>query len=338
MTALKYPNKKKRSNYWKRYRRADIKNHRKVWEFLDDIIDELGLPFKIQKRGRKPKLTHKVYAKTIVYLVYFDFKLRDMQSELYEFEGETIDFTNIDRWFMKADDFWVREATQLLHERIETMFRRACYITDSSNVTTTQYYETTQLDSKGNRILELLTLKVHLLVVYFIAVGIVSIANFHLTHGDANDSPVMNENLLEDVKLRKGRKNHADKAYWSKDNIRKNKEKGLQPNIVPKEKGEHSLTLKTAIEEYDNEERKKNRGIIEGIFGGWTTDQGMKTRFRLDKTRKLHMALLAFTHEIRTYFRAIAHKAIALFFIFATTPFMQLMDFKYFPENCADDY
>lgn len=318
--ALKYPNKRKRKGYWKRYRRADIKNHRKVWSFLDEIVDELGIPFHTYKRGAKPKLSYKAYAKMIVYLVYFDIKLREMQSELKEFEGDTIDFSNIDRWFMKADEDWVRKATQLLHEKIERMFRKACYITDSSKVTTTQYYETTEIDKDGNKIIELLTLKLHILIVYFIAVGIVSIANFHVTHGDANDNPIMNEYLLEDVNLRKGRMNHADKGYWSKENIRKNKEKGLQPNIVPKTKGESGLTLKTAIKEYDNEARKKNRGIIEGLFGGWTTDQGMKTRFRLDRTRKLHMSLMALSHEIRTYFRAIAHKAIALLSFIATTP------------------
>ena len=317
---LKYPNKPKRKGYWKRYRRADIKNHRKVWDFLDEIVDELGLPFTIPKRGAKPKLSHKIYAKTVVYLAYFDVRFREMESELYMFEGNSIDFSNIDRWFMKANDEWVIEATRLLHERIETMFRKGCYITDSSNVTTTQYYETTQIDKNGNKIIELLTLKLHIMAVYFITAGIVSIANLHLTHGDANDNPIMNEHLLENVKIRKGRKNHADKGYWSKENIRKNKEKGLQPNIVPKDKGEYGLTLKIARKEYDNEDRKHNRGIVEGVFGGITTDQGMKTRFKLDRTRKTHMALLALTHEIRTYFRAIAHKAIALFTYLRNNP------------------
>lgn len=320
MTALKYPNKRKRRGYWRRYEKADIKNHRKVWDILDEIVDELGVPFKIPRRGTKPKLERRVYAKAIVYLVYFDVRFREMESELHRFEGDSIHFTNIDRWFMKADDEWVRLATQMLHERIEIMFRKGCYITDSSNVTTTQYFETTRLDSGGNRIIELLTLKLHILIVYFMTVGIVSIANLHVTHGDANDSPIMNENLLENVRIRKGRMNHADKAYWSKENIKKNREKGLQPNIVPKEGFEHGLTLKTAVKEYDDESRKQNRGIVEGVFGGLTTHQGMKTRFRLDRTRKTHMALLALCHEIRTYFRAIAHKAIALFIYFRNNP------------------
>jgi hypothetical protein len=56
MTALKYPNKSKRKGYWKRYEKADINNHRKVWDFLDDIIDELGLPFPKYSRSYPRKL------------------------------------------------------------------------------------------------------------------------------------------------------------------------------------------------------------------------------------------------------------------------------------------
>jgi hypothetical protein len=318
--ALKYPNKKKRKGYYKIYELAGTNSRRKVWGFLDEIINEIGIPFGIPKRGAKPKLDRKIYAKMVLYLTYFDVTLREMEDELYRFEENSIDFSNIDRWFMKADDCWVKKATQLLHEKLESMFRKACYISDSTKITTTQYYETTQIDSEGNRVIELMTMKLHILIVYFFAAGIISIANFHVTHGDANDNPIMNENLLENVKIRKGRKHHADKGYWSVENIRKNKLLGLIPNIVPKDGFDKGLTLKTAIQEYDKEERKKRRGLIEGIFGGITVSQGTQTRFRLDRTRKLHIALLALTHEIKTYFRAITKKAIAFFFFTATTP------------------
>lgn len=313
MAALRYPTKKKPKGYYKRYELAGINNHRKVWSFLDEIVLEVGIPFDIPTRGAKPKLGRFVYAKTIIYMFYFDLRLREMQSELERFEGDTIDFSNIDRWVMKAGVEWIRKATQMLHIRIEAMFRKACYISDSSKITTTQYIESSEIGPDGTRIVELLTLKLHILVTYFMTIGIVSIANFHVTHGDANDSPIMNEYLLEDVRLKKGRKHHADKGYWSRDNIKANKSKGLQPNIVPKKGCDKGLLLKKAIKEYDNEDRKKHRGIIEGVFGGMATDQGTRTRFRLDRTRKLHLAALALIHEIRTYFRAIAQKAIALF-------------------------
>ena len=145
------------------------------------------------------------------------------------------------------------------------MFKKGCYITDSTNVTTTQYFVSIQCDLKGNPILELLTLKLHIIIVYFLSVGLLSIANLYVTQGDANVNPIMNKKLLTGILPRKGRMNHTDKGYWSKENIRKNKELGLQPNIVPKEGFDRSLTLKTAIEEYDNDEIKQCRGLIEGI-------------------------------------------------------------------------
>ena len=59
-----------------------------------------------------------MYAKTAVYLVYFDVKLRDMQSDLRELEGDSIDFTNIGRGFLRTDDEWVRKATQHRNQNI----------------------------------------------------------------------------------------------------------------------------------------------------------------------------------------------------------------------------
>lgn len=68
------------------------------------------------------------------------------------------------------------------------------------------------------------------------------------------------------------------------------------------------------------QQRKKVRGMIEGIFGGLTTDNGMKTRFKLDRRRKKHALLLGLTHNIRSHFRATVHKLIDLLINFATTP------------------
>lgn len=318
--SLKYSNKKKRNGFWKRYNKADIKNHRKVWILVGEIVDDVGLPFERSCRGRPPKLSLKVYAQIMVYMAYFDLDLREAESDLSRFENDSIDHTNIDRWFWKVDLEWIRKTTQLLHERIEVMFHKGEYISDSTGITTDRYYETSQIDNEGNPVLELLCIKLHILVVYFFTVGLVSIANFHITHGDANDNPIMNQNLLENVKIKKGRRHHADKGYWSKENILKNKKLGLKPNLVPKEGADGGLTLKKAIKEYDNEARKKYRGLIEGVFGGRTTDQGMKTRFRKDCARKNHAALQALIHEIRTYFRAKAHKALAHLNLFSQQP------------------
>lgn len=315
--ALRYPNKRKRAGYWKNYENAGIKDRWKVWNFLDEVVDSCGLPFQRASRGRRPKLDLRHIAKIIVYMAYFDCVLREAETDLRLFVGETIDHTNIDRWFWKVDDLWIRDAVQMLHEKIEAITSDGEYVSDSTGIATDRYYETTALDSDGNPILALLTIKLHIMIVYFASIGLVSIANHHVTHGDANDNPVMNEYLLENVRIRQGRRHHADKGYWGKKNLQKNKELGLRPNIVPKEGWNKGLILLQGIKEYDNDARKANRGLVEGVFGGLTTLQGTKTRFRKDCARKTHVALLPLTHNIRTCLRALLIRIITYF---ATTP------------------
>ena len=67
--------------------------------------------------------------------------------------------------------------------------------------------------------------------------------------------------------------------------------------------------MKRAIKDYDNEARKRFRGMVEGLFGGTTIENDNKTRFVKDRCRKTHIALMALSHQIRTYFRALEHKA-----------------------------
>ena len=69
------------------------------------------------------------------------------------------------------------------------------------------------------------------------------------THGDANDSPVFRNHLLKPSRVKKGKKCHADKGYFAKDNIRKTKNAGLQPNFVPKEVDYTDALLKKAVRE-----------------------------------------------------------------------------------------
>lgn len=132
--ALRYPHKRKRAGYWKNYENAGIKDRRKVWNFLDEVIDACGLPFQEAARGRPPKLSLRDIAKIIVYMAYFDCVLREAETDLRLFVGETIDHSNIDRWFWKVDDCWIRDAVQMLHERIEAIASDGEYVSDSTGM------------------------------------------------------------------------------------------------------------------------------------------------------------------------------------------------------------
>ena len=312
----KYPPKRKRKGYWKAYDRARIKDFRKVRDLCLEIVRQIGLPYQAKKRGRPPNLELEDYAVISIMLAYFDMSLRDMEGEIpLLFEG-SLDHSNVDRWFEKLDDVWVEEAVKLLHSKIQAMFRKGEAIIDSTKITTTQYHETFQV---GEMILELLTIKLHLLVVYFWTVGIISIASLFVSHGDLHDSQPVPE-LLDKGRLTKGTRLHGDKAYNSEDLYEEMFEKEIKPNIVPKDTTKKGFWTKKAKKQYDNEARKKFRGLIEGIFGGMTTENSTRTRFVKDRNRKTHVALMALSHEIRTYFRAIAIKAIALIHYFRNNP------------------
>ena len=297
MTALKYPNKLKRKGYWKIYDRARIKDFRKIWDFLLGIVKKLGNPFpKKDNRGRKPKLKRDFYATFCIILAYFDLSLRDMEGEVPLLTNETLDHSTIDWWFEKLDEEYIKKAAKFLHRKIKKMFNKGEYITDSTKITTTRY---AKILHKGQETIELVCLKLHLIIMYFATAGILSIESIYVTHGDAHDSPVFREELVPQAQFQREKRIHGDKAYFAEENIVSCEELDIKTNFVPKDNIKHGLILKRAIEEYDNEARK---------------------RFVKDRCRKTHIALMALSHEIRTYFRALEHKAQSFFRLLLDNP------------------
>ena len=166
---LKYPNKRKRKGYWKRYDRARIKDFRKVWDFALEITAKLGNPFpKKDNRGRKTKLNRDFYAAICMVMVYFDRNLRDMEEEIPLLINDSLDHSTIDWWFEKLDEGFAKKATKHLHRKVKKMFKKGEYITDSTKITTTRYYK---MIHKGEEIIELLCLKLYLVIIYFASIG-----------------------------------------------------------------------------------------------------------------------------------------------------------------------
>src|SRR3989338_8209491 len=318
MTALKYPNKKKRKGYWKIYDRARIKDFRKIWDFSLEIVKKLGNPFpKKDKRGTKPKFDRDFYAAICILLVYFDLSLRDMEGEIPLLTDSTLDHSTIEWWFEKLDEDYAKRAVKHLHRKIKKLFKKAEYITDSTKITTTRY---AKVMHKGQETIELLCLKLHLIIIYFATAGILSIESLYVTHGDAHDSPIFREELVPQAQFQREKRIHGDKSYFAEENITACEKEFINTNFVPKDNIKHGLILKRAIKEYDNEARKQFRGMIEGLFGGTTIENGNKTRFVKDKCRKTHIALMALSHEIKTYFRALEHKAQSFFALLLDNP------------------
>lgn len=313
--ALKYPNKIKRAGYWKRYEKADIKDFLLVWNVVLSFIKLEEIPFRFAKRGRRPTLSvQECVAMSAVY-VYFDLDFRELEFMVALLSGKHLDHSNCVRWFGKLTPEYIDALVYQVHEKILEISDEGDYIADSSNVTSDRLKA---IEKAGDVILEHITWKVHILVMYLLNVGLVSIVSIFPTKGNVNDSPVLRNKLLRRNRVIKERMCHTDKGYFGKENIRKCKDVGLKPNIVPKEQ-EYSdkYLIKYIKNDYNNRSRKKNRGLVEGVFGGFQTETDMRMRCRKTHHRMIYISLLGLKHNIRTYLRAIA---LVVLRYFAPTP------------------
>jgi hypothetical protein len=102
ITIPKRNSKKKRKDYYKVFFKAKTKDLIKVWNFLDKLIDELGIPFKRKGIGRPPKFKDiKVYVKICILIGYFDRTLDEVAGYLPILANGSLDRSNIDRWFQQ---------------------------------------------------------------------------------------------------------------------------------------------------------------------------------------------------------------------------------------------
>jgi len=314
--ALKYPNKRKRRGYWKSYERAEIKNYLLVWNTVLSLINPEDIPFRFAKRGRKPTLSPEECVAMAALHVYFDLRFRETEFLVALLTGKHLDHSNCVRWFGKLTVEYIDLLVFQVHQQIlEEVSDQGDYIADASNLTCDRLRA---VEQQGITIFEHLTWKMHLLVMYLCNAGLLSIVSIHPTAGRANDNPVLHQHLLQEHRLIAGRRCHADKAYFGKANITKCRKLGLRPNMVPKEQQYSDALLKRYIRnQYDNEARKKNRGLVEGVFGGFQTETDMRIRCREPHHRDVCTALMGLKHNIRTYLRA---KALMIFWYFAPTP------------------
>ena len=323
----KYPNKKKRKEYYKVYFRAKTKDLKKVWDFLDEIINELGNPFTKAKTGRPPNFVNnmQVYVKICIFLSYFDFKLDEMESLIQLMTGKKLHKSNIDRWFMRYPEEYSHMAGALLHSKIEKILDYGDYVTDATKISTTRYEK---LKCRLENTLKLTVMGLHIVIQYYIKEGFLSIVCFEVTDGESHESPIFRNQLLEKGKFQKNRRMFGDKGFPSEKTFKKLFELELIPQICQKETTENGFYTNKAKKLYINKLRKQIRGLVEGVFGGMETETGNRTRFVLDKTRKNYISIRALSHEIRTYFRVLEYRLIQLFISFATTPEILLKTLK----------
>lgn len=311
----KYPNKKKRRGFWKRYEQSDIKDFRKVWNISMGFILEKDIPFSFSMSGRKPNLTRKEYVCMSILYVYFNLDFRETEQLIKLLTGKKLDHTNCVRWFGRLNLEYVNNLVFKIHKKIIGIDDSGDYITDASTVTCDRLKT---INKAGEELFIHETWKLHSLVQYIFTLGLLSVVSIWSTKGESSESPVLRKKLLNKDRVEKGKRLHGDKGYFGKENIKFCKQLGLNPNIVPRDMEYSDAYLKKYVRKnYDNESRKKNRGLVEGLFGGFHTEMDMKIRCRKPHHRNIYISLLAVKHNIRTYLRATALK---LFYLFRTNP------------------
>lgn len=309
--------KKKRSGYYKVYFRVRTKNLVKVWNFLDELINELGCPFETKVTGRPPKFEDlRVYVKICILIGYFDLTIDEIAGYLPLLADDSLDRSNVDRWFQRMDYSYIERAAAWLDKQLEFMFGHGEYIVDATKYTTTEYHE---VPHKGKMTFKLVLIGLHILVTCFFKEGFISIKKFFVSDGWDHESPIFREKILPHVKTKPNTRLHGDKAFAAEENFEEIFEKELIPNISQKDNAKGGFWSKKAKKAYDDNLRKAIRGMVEVVFGGMETETGNKIRFKLRKTRKLYVAIRALTHQIRTYMRALEYKALSLLLRFATT-------------------
>ena len=309
--ALKYPNKCKRAGYWSAYEQAGINDFREVFEEISDIVPQV--PERKGSRGRPPNLLPRELYCMAVFFAAFPQTLRELEAFTGLLLSKELDHSNWSRWMNKLDETIIDQATQELNRRM-TAQGSVEYVVDSTPLTLTFYRA---LIHGGELLLELVTWKLHVILAYLPLLGLLSVVSVHTTHGDAHDSPPYREHLLPKAEMRPGERIHGDSAYWCIENIRQTKEKGIAPNFVPRKGADGGLTLKQALEDYNEEARKRFRGMVEGWFGGIATRQGTKCRFKNHQSKTLFGHALALAQQVRTYMR---YKILTVYLIFAPTP------------------
>ena len=243
--------------------------------------------------------------------VYFDLDFREVEYLLSLLINNPLDHSNCVRWFGKLTQEYVNTLVFKVHKKILEIDYVGDYIADTTQVTCDRYKK---LIKAGQEALELQTWKLHTLVMYLVSLGVVSIVSVFSSQGEANDSPPLRKKHLKKRKIIAGRRLHADKGFFGKENIKRCKEVGLVPNIFPQNKKYSDPYLKKYVKkEYDNESRKKTRGLVETVYGGLETETGMKIRCRKPHHRDIYLCLMGFKHQLRTYMRASIMELVVYF-------------------------
>ena len=317
-------------SYHKRYNLLLQKvSAKKLYNLVLSFAEKQGNPYPVKKRGRRPKLQPYEYVAYMAYMTLIKgapFRTMEFESELYT--DKHIDHATFVVNFEKIPiEYYltlVEEAGVYLDRLLEYSNQ---YVVDSSSVTTPLKFVTV---IKGKKVEEKVEYRSHIIASLHPEDNSVAVRKVLPSAKDMADCEGAKRMLIKggikDVVL------HGDRGYDYERVYEACYENNIKPNIRPLEyegpidyrakEGSHRLM---GITEYDDEARKKHRGIIEIVFGGLTNAGLMVTRLKKESKILSYSAIIMLRHNILTIARNLA-AIIELLTKLGTSP-VQLNEF-----------
>ena len=290
--------------YWKKYERI-LKRFtpKRVYNMVLEFAKKLGEPYnKKSKYGRKPKVAPKVYAAYIVYkIITSNATFREMEFESKMYTNVHLDHSTLVVNFEKIPVKYFLDLVEETGAYLDRLLEYSDqYVTDSSAVTTSLKFET---ENKGKIVEEKIEFRSHVIASLHPKDNCVCIRKALSTTKFIADCEATKRMLdagkIKDITL------HGDRGYDYERVYESCYENNIKPNIRPLDyqgpinyKAKEGSDRLVGITEYDDEARKKHRGIIETIFGGLTNFGLMITRLKKEAKILAYSAIILLRHNI----------------------------------------
>lgn len=298
-------------SYWTKYNRLLNKfSAQKLYNLVLCFAERQGNPYPIKGKGRKPKLKPYEYAAYMAYMMLMKgapFRTMEFESELYldEHIDHATFVVNFDKIPMEHYLTLVEEAGSYLNRLLEYSNQ---YVADSSTVTTPLKFITV---IKGKNVEEKIEYKSHIIASLHTSNNSVAVRKVLPSSKDMADCEGAKRMLMKG-NIR-GVILHGDRGYDYERVYQACYENDIKPNIRPLEykgpidyRAREGSNRLLGIIEYDDEARKKHRGIVEAVFGGITNAGLMVTRLKKESKILSYSAIVMLRHNIFTIARNLA--------------------------------
>lgn len=283
--------------YWKKYN-AVLKKFGPlaIHSLVLSFAKKLGDPYRTAVKGRKPKLMPAEYAAYIVYkIITKNATFREMEFESKIYTNTHLDHSTLVVNFEKIPPEYflnlIEETGACLDKLLEFSDQ---YAIDSTAVTTPLKFETI---IKGKIVEEKIEFRSHIIASLHLADKTVCIRKALSTTKKIADCEgakrMIEEGKIKNITL------HADRGYDYERVYKACYEHNIKANIRPQDYllNENSQRQEGVLQ-YDDDARKKYRGIIETVFGGLTNAGLLVTRLKKEIKIISFGAIVLLRHNI----------------------------------------